>query len=201
MERNSKKILVTVAAIALIGILLVGLLAVLNRRNQVVGLNQEIQYDDFAFSVQGVRKATTPGTGELQGLNGNFYVVTIKVANHAKRVDYQFKPASAILVDLDGREFHLSEKGQRDLESAQGNKCTQPIPAGATCVTEVVFEVPGTARPFQVRFSEGGSIGDILDFVFYGTKRIELGRREQQESITSQQGTEGSSRNYGYAKF
>ena len=44
MERNSKGIAVTVAIVAAIGISLLAMLAVLNRRDQTVGLNQEIQH-------------------------------------------------------------------------------------------------------------------------------------------------------------
>lgn len=175
MERNSKGIAVTVAIVAAIGVSLLAMLAALNRRTQTVGLNQEIQYDDFAFSVLGVRQATALGKGDSQAPNGVYYVVTIKVANHAKRVDYTFKKASAILVDDAGREFHLSENGQQALESTQSDKCSGPIPAGASCIAEVAFEVPENAHVLQLKFSEGGSIGDILDFVFYGTKRIGLG--------------------------
>jgi len=97
MERNSKGIAVTVAIVAAIGVSLVAMLAVLNRKDQTVGLNQEIQYDDFAFSVQGVRKMTSLGSGDPQnGAQSVYCVVTLKIANHAKRVDYTFKRASAI---------------------------------------------------------------------------------------------------------
>jgi len=66
MERNSKGIAVTVVIVAAIGVSLVAMLAVLNRKDQTVGLNQEIQYDDFAFSVQGVRKMSSLGSGILK---------------------------------------------------------------------------------------------------------------------------------------
>jgi hypothetical protein len=105
---------------------------------------------------------------------GVYYIVTVKIANHAKRVDFTFKRASAILVDETGREFHLAEAAQRALES-QGGKCGAPIPAGASCTTELAFELPEAAHPYLLRFSEGGALGDVLDFVFYGTKRIALG--------------------------
>ena len=68
MERNAKGIAVTVAIVAAIGVSLVAMLAVLNRKDQTVGLNQEIQYDDFAFSVQGVRKMRSLGSGDSAGL-------------------------------------------------------------------------------------------------------------------------------------
>jgi hypothetical protein len=175
MEGNSKGIAVTVMIVAAVGVSLLAMLAVLNRHDQTVGVNQEIQYDDFAFSVQSGRKARALGGGESQTTaQGVYYVVTLKIANHAKRVDYTFKPGAAILVDDAGREFHLSEDGQRSLEATQSNRCNGPIPAGASCTTEIAFEVPENTRLASLRISEGGSIGDILDFVFYGTKRIAL---------------------------
>jgi hypothetical protein len=176
MNQSSKGIAITLAIVAAIGISLLAMLAVLNRKDQVVGLNQEIQYDDFAFSVQGVRKESSLGRGESQAAaRGVYYVVTLEIANHAKRVDFTFKRASAILVDDEGREFHLSEGGQQALESIQGQKCLAPIPAGGSCTAELAFEVPETARVSLLRISEGGALGDILDFVFYGSKRIALG--------------------------
>lgn len=189
MQRTYIRIAATVAIVAAIGILLVATLALLSRRSEVVGLSQEIQYDDFAFSVLSVRKSGTSRQGDSQALNGVYYVVTIKIANHAKRVDYTFKRASAILVDDAGREFHMSDSGQQELHSSRINKCDEPIPAGGSCTTEVVFKVPDNARPAQFRFSEGGSVGDILDFVFYGTKRIELGPLDQEGRMTSRQET------------
>jgi hypothetical protein len=174
MEHTAKGLGVAVAIIAAIGVSLLALLALLNRRDQTVGLNQEIQYDDFAFSVLGVRKEDTLANGELRVSGGVYYVVTIKITNHAKRVDYKFKKNSAVLVDAAGREFHLSRSGQEALESAQGRQCTEPIPAGDWCTADVVFELPESARITQFRVSVGGLAGDILDVVFFGKKRIAL---------------------------
>ena len=174
MENSSKSVLFTIAIVAAIGFSLLAMLAVLNRRSQTVGLNQEIQYDDFAFAVQGVRKAALLGAGQVPEANQVYYVVTLKIANHAKRVDYTFKKGSAILVDASGREFHLSPRAQEALESIQPTRCNGPIPAGGSCTTEIAFEVPDETHISKLRISEGGSIGDLLDFVFYGTKRISL---------------------------
>jgi hypothetical protein len=48
------------------------MLAALNRRDQNVGLNQEIQYDDFGFSVLGARKASALRKGDSQAADGVF---------------------------------------------------------------------------------------------------------------------------------
>jgi len=175
MERKSKGIGVTVGIGAAIGISMLGLLAVLNRKDQNVGLNQEIQYDDFAFSVQSVRKATSLGSGEFRNnAHGMYYIVTLKIANHAKRVDYRFKMSSPRLVDVEEKEFPVSVYGQQALESVMGKQCSSPIPAGASCVTELVFDLPSDAELKRFRISEGGLVGDLLDVVFFGRKTIEL---------------------------
>jgi uncharacterized protein DUF4352 len=175
MEPRSKGIAVTVWIVVAIGIALLALLALLNRKDQKVGLNQEIQYDDFAFSVQSVRKTTSLGSGESRSEpHGVYCVVTLKIANHAKRVDYTFKMASPTLVDVEEKEFHVSVDGQKALESTNGKRCSGPIPAGASCVTDVVFDLPVDAELKRFRISEGGMVGDILDAVFFGRKTIEL---------------------------
>jgi len=166
----------TVGTAAAIGVSLLAMLAILNRRDQFVGLNQEIRYDDFAFSVQRVRKTESLGNGEFKATpQGLFYVITLKIANHAKRVDYRFKYESAKLIDVDDKQFGLSPAGQKALESAAGKRCVDPIPAGSSCSTEVVFDLPADAELKHFRISEGGLVGDILDVIFYGKKRIELG--------------------------
>jgi hypothetical protein len=165
---------VAAAIAALIGISMLIMLAALNRRDQTVGLNQEIFYDDFAFSVLGVRKAESLGTGDDESIpKGVYYIVTLKVANNAKRVDYKPGRASAVLIDNRRREFPVSAAGQAALRSVGGPRCPESIPAGASCVTEVVFDVPRDAQVSQLRVS-GGLVGDILDVVFYGKKRIDL---------------------------
>jgi hypothetical protein len=179
MERNSKGIAITAGIAGAISISLLAMIAVLNRRDQIVGLNQEIQYDDFAFSALAVREAHSLGSGANQvNAQGVYWVVTLKIANHAKRVDYRFKRSSPVLIDYTGRELRPSPSGQQALESVNDFRCSEPIPAGASCTTEVVFDVPTNSRVSGLRISEGGLAGDILEVIFFGKKRIELGTLE-----------------------
>ncbi len=152
-------------------------LALLNRRDQAAGLDEEIQYDDFAFSVLSTRKVDALGSKESRTMaQGVYLVVTLKVANHAKRVGYRFKPSTAIVVDERGNEYRVSSAGQKALEAERGmaDPCAAEILAGRACVTDLVFDVPAGARLSHLRISEGGRVGDVLDLVFYGRKTIRL---------------------------
>lgn len=175
MERRSKGVGLTVAIGAAICISLLALLAMLNRKDQTVGLKQEIQYDDFAFSVLGIRAAAPAGEVVAETIHRSYWIVTLQIANHAQRVDFNFKKSSAILVDEQGREYHSSEAAQQAIGLGQAPKCGNPIPAGSSCTTELAFELPEDARASTFRVSEGGRLGDVLDLIFYGKKRITLG--------------------------
>ena len=174
---NRKKILLSLAALIVVCIALLGILALLNRHSQVVGLNQEIQYDDFAFAALGARQTASIGNAlDEQRARGVYTIVTMKVVNHARRVDFTFDKSTVILVDEQGNEYHWSADVQHAFDATRPHvaQCAEPIPAGASCTTEVVFDVPAAARIAQVRISGGGPVGDVLDTIFYGKKRIAL---------------------------
>jgi hypothetical protein len=172
---KSLTIAIVIGCALLFGLL--ATLAALNRRDQVAGLNQEIQYDDFAFSVQGVRTTRTLGDSTAQGV---YYVVTLKIANHAKRVDYEFKRDSPVLLAGDGKQYRVSFDAQRVLDSARGagDSCVTPIPPGSSCTKEVVFDVAPDITDPRLRVSTGGLAGDILDTIFHGKKVIMLDPQE-----------------------
>ena len=176
MDLTWKSLSIAVAVLAGFGLVLLWLLGAQSKRETIVGLNQEIQFDDFAFSALGTRKAEALGGEEARKPSeGVYYVVTFKVANHAKRVDFEFNPAVTILVDGAGREYHISAQGQAILESIKTREgaCKEAIPAGGTCVTELVFDVPVDINNPHIKMSFG-KIGDFLDTIFYGKRKIAL---------------------------
>ncbi len=174
MAMSLKRYATTTATLFLLGVLLVVFLALLNRRNQAVGFQQEIQYDDFAFAVVGAKEVSSIGQSEVT--DGHFVIVTMKIVNHARRVNYTFHKAVVILVDENGGEYRLSPVGQKalDAEPTRNGGCESEIPAGASCVTDVVFEMPKGVTISHLRISEGGAVGDVLDTVFYGNKIIKF---------------------------
>ncbi|HKP12371.1 MAG TPA: DUF4352 domain-containing protein, partial [Blastocatellia bacterium] len=143
----------SLAALVAVAVVLLVIVALLNRHPQVVGLNQEIQYDDFAFAATSARRAASFGDAPaLTRAQGVYEIVTMKVVNHARRVDFTFDKSTVVLVDEQGNEYHWSADVQRayDAAGARGGTCAEPIPAGASCTTEVAFDVPAAARIAQV---------------------------------------------------
>ncbi|MEK6300434.1 MAG: DUF4352 domain-containing protein [Acidobacteriota bacterium] len=176
MESKPKGVLLTLAILAAIGLSLLALLVLVNKRDETVSLNYEIQYDDFAFSVQSVRQANEVGrAGATVKPRGDFYIVTLKISNHAKRVDYHYKRDCAVLIDQNGREYRHSSEGQSADEEtlSPAELCSAPIPAGQSCETQVVFDVPTGVQVSQLRITFG-ALADIFDPVFSGRKRIAL---------------------------
>jgi hypothetical protein len=172
-----KRYAITAAALLLLTLALLSVFVVLNRHNQTVGLNQEVQYDDFAFSVLGTVKANAVGSYvSQQSTQGQFFVVTMKVTNYAKRANFSFDKAVAILVDETGKEYQISRAGQKALdgETTKSGGCESEIPPGASCVSDLVFELPKDARISHVKVSGGGTAGGVLDTIFYGKKIIKV---------------------------
>lgn len=181
MDITWKSLSIAVAVLAGFGLVLLWLLGAQSKRELVVGLNQEVKIDDFAFSALGARKAASLGNGAAQKPSeGVYYIITLKVANHAERVDFQFNPATAVFVDGAGKEYHVSAQGQAALDSTQTRKdaCKDILPSGASCITELVFDVPADVSNPHMKMSFG-KIGDFLDSIFYGKRKIALEQEGQ----------------------
>ncbi len=162
-------------ALALAGLIcgLLAILAILNREDQRAKLAQEIQYDDFAWSAVAVRKAQVIETVRAGGV---FYIVTVKVANHAKRVSYRFRPSEILLLDDRGGEHRIAAAGQHEWKQTDKSltEGDEDIPAGSHCVRDLVFDLPADTKSAVMRVSTGGPVGDVLDLVFWGDKQIAL---------------------------
>jgi hypothetical protein len=176
-ERPSNKSRLRVAIAVGVCLVILPVLLALKPSERLVGLNHPIQYDDFAFSVLGVRKAQALGEGEAQRhAQGVYLIVTLKVENRARRVSFQFRDETAIVIDGHDQEHQVSCGGQAALESepGHGDPCPGPIPAGVSCVKEIVFDVSPHADNWRLKFTGGGPVGEFLDNLLYGRMRIKL---------------------------
>jgi hypothetical protein len=161
------------AARAAAGAVVVALLALLvylrlNQPGVIVGWGAPIGYDDFAFEVIGVRPMVLG--------DRTYTVVTMRVHNRAKRVDFRFRPSTVVIEGADGRMFRIDPEGQRRLgERRSGpDPCAVPLPAGTTGTTALAYALPDDLPSPLVRIRHGGWIGAILDDLIVGAKAIRL---------------------------
>lgn len=137
------------------------------RRQQVVPLGRPHRFDDFAFAVANVHRLDAiEGRKPERGL---FLVVRLGVRNGAKRVDFQFRPERFVVEDASGRTYPVSPDATRRRASAPGGlpACDDPIPPGASCTMDLVFDVPADVRVPRLKLATG-VVGDFLDRVMQG---------------------------------
>jgi len=172
MKRIRKPTPLVVITAAGLCFVLLPLIVGLTRPEQLVSWNQPIQFDDFAFSVVDVRKTKTLGDRTAQG---TYLVVRLKIENRALRVNYQFDPMIAVLVDDRGNEHHYSSDGQAVLDGSAnpGQRCGGPLAPKTSCTTDLVFDVPADDQNPRMRLWGGGVLGLVDDFL-YGKRRIKL---------------------------
>ncbi len=163
---------VLLAASTIVLVVAVGLFFA-SRRERIVALGRPHRFDDFAFAVANVHRLDAiEGSRPARGL---FLVVRLGIRNEAKRVDYQFRPEAASIEDGDGRIYPLDAVAMRHrlASPASLGACDRPIPAGSSCTTDLVFDVPAGVRSPRLRLSSG-IVGDALDRILTGKVRFAL---------------------------
>jgi hypothetical protein len=142
-------------------------------RERVVVLGRPQRFDDFAFAVANVHRLDA--IDGLRPERGMFLVVRLGIRNQAKRVDYQFRPEMAFVEDADGARYPVSTEATRRRTSSPGvlPPCDRPIPAGSSCTSDLVFDVPANIRVPRFLLSSG-TAGDLLDRILEGKVRFAL---------------------------
>lgn len=118
----------------------------------------------LAYSVAGVRRAKTLGSGAAQATaRGEFLVVTLKTrfdetTTSARRGDDELRPNPRALTvyDADGRAYAPSEEGRHALaaEGASGTPIETPLRPGESYTTEFVFDLPDDAHDPRLLVNE-----------------------------------------------
>lgn len=152
-------------------------LAALNRHDQLAALGEEIRIDDLGLTALSAKTRGELGQGASQERpSGMFWIVRIRFANRGIRVTHRFDPDTVVAVDDHELRHRLSPRGQAalDSESPGRDPCGADLDPGGTCVRDLVFDLPATAQNPLLRFAFGGPVGEWLDVVFLGDKRIKL---------------------------
>jgi hypothetical protein len=165
--------LLVLVALALI---ILPLLVAMSRPEELLGVDQPVRYDDFAFSVRGATRQKSIGTGRYKReAKGIFVIVRLKVDNQAKRVGYRFHKESQVLIDSEGREYQVSPDAQAALDGEHDPILVWPvdIPAGKSFQADLVYDVPQGPSNLRLRIGQSG-LGVLLDNVLTGRKRFQI---------------------------
>lgn len=179
MKGCSRTVLIG-AGLLLLGLALLFAWRVRPENAVVVPPGGEMQYDDFAFSVEGVRRARALSDGAARiEASGEFVVVTIGVHNHAKKVDFTFRPETIELVaGMPGGMNSIYKPSSAALPLlAATNGCKGPIPAGSSCTTELAFDLPRGSTNLRLQWQYSWLLFDILDTLAHGRMSLALPER------------------------
>jgi hypothetical protein len=115
----------------------------------------------IAYSVVGVQKTKSLGSPAApENAAGMFYVITLRtrfdehtISAHRGDSPLTPSPRAVSLVDHQGHEYLLSSAGQQALEDSLDGRwtpLTQPLRPGESYVTQLVFDVPASARGLKL---------------------------------------------------
>jgi hypothetical protein len=139
----------------------------------IVALDTPIRQDDFVYTVTGIgRTPTISNPAASATAKGEFYIVTIRVDNHAKRVSFVWDERIPHIVDARGHRWDVTPQGQTALDAAL--KPHFSIPAGDSRTFEAVFDVPATIDRPALVFDNGILMGDVFNLVAYRRIGVQL---------------------------
>jgi hypothetical protein len=131
-----------------------------------VALGTPIQQDDFVYVVTGVGRAPAiSNTAASATAHGIFYIVTIRVDNNARRVDFKWDERIPHIVDARGIRYDKSAEGQAALDASIKPKYT--IGPGESASFQAVFDLPANVKKPVLALDNGLLLGDLGNFASY----------------------------------
>ena len=136
------------------------------KREETIGLSQNIHHDDFEYAVTNFTKANLLAYGnDTIKAAGNFYFVHFRVINKALRVNHQWNNSIGYLVDDKGNRYENNTKCQLILDKSSpfGWKEMYNTPHGNTDSIILVFDLPGNITQPHLMVRGDILMGDALD--------------------------------------
>ena len=111
---------------------------------RIVALKEDRCFDDWCIAIEDVTLINELG----QDGHGVFYVITLRLSNHARGRDQRASSIAIHLLDDQGRTYDLSPLGQAVWEAQQGPTAplTSTVAVGQSLTTVQVFELPQDAH-------------------------------------------------------
>jgi len=126
----------------------------------VIAIGEPVRQDDFLYTVTNVDKHRAGDTVS--------YVVTVRVDNQAKIVDYRWSDDKVYVTDSADVRYRAIESG------GLGGSDRAAIAAGSSAAYQLTFDLPSTAEHPMLHYWNGIMMGDIFDFATYGRVAVPL---------------------------
>ena len=124
-------------------------LVALSSRQRVFAIGEDRCFDDWCVAVVDVAVVPELGEGaDVVAARGQFFVVTLRLSNHARGRPQRASSAAVRLIDHEGRAYELSRRGQSAFESVHGpaSALTGTLSVGQSLDTVRVFDLPTEAH-------------------------------------------------------
>ena len=126
----------------------------------LIAIGEPVRQDDFLYTVTNVEKHR-----EVDAVS---YVVTVRVDNQAKIVDYRWSYDMVYVTDSAGRRY-------RAIESAGfGGSDRAAVAAGSSAAYQITFDLPSTAEHPMLHYWNGIMMGDVFDIGAYARVAVPL---------------------------
>ncbi len=131
-------------------------------RPRVVKMNQDLCFDEMCFAAVHVKVQPRLGpASQPVSARGKFYIVTIRVSNHARGYRTEREPGIRARLWRGGTYYDVSSAGQQAYESAYGStpKLTDTVGSGQSILSVQVFDLPSDARTSALVLDHGFTPG------------------------------------------
>jgi hypothetical protein len=112
---------------------------------RIVQMDEDCCFDDWCVAVEDVTFLSRINSVDAAvKANGIFYIVRMRLSNHARGRSQRASSAAAHLLDGQGQQFEVSARGQAAFELQNGEQppLTVTLPLGASIQTTRVFDLP-----------------------------------------------------------
>lgn len=148
------------AALVIIAVCAIGVLYLRSLPYDIVAVGEPVRQDDFLYTVTNVDRRDAGDKVR--------YVVTVRVDNQAKVVDYRWTDDTAYVTDSAGRRYQALQSGPPAAPERPS------IAAGSSAEYELTFELPKAAAHPMLHYWNGFMMGDLFDGAAYGRVGVPL---------------------------
>jgi hypothetical protein len=116
---------------------------------RIFAVGEDRCFDDWCVAVADVTAVTELGEGaDRVRANGQFYVVTLRLSNHARGRSQRVSSAAVHLIDDKEQLFEVSQSGQAAFEAQNGPALplTSLLEVGQSINTVRVFDIPADSH-------------------------------------------------------